>query len=84
MVNVSSVAHKRGVINKDDLNSDKHYDEREAYNQSKLANVLFTRELARRLQGKSQLIYTMKWFTTTSILEKYFFFCLNADQCSKF
>lgn len=51
IVNVSSVAHKRGKINKEDLNSDKKYDAAEAYAQSKLANVLFTRELARKLAG---------------------------------
>ena len=51
IVNVSSVAHTRGTINFKDLNSDKNYDPSEAYNQSKLANVLFTLELARRLQG---------------------------------
>lgn len=51
IINVSSVAHQKGKINKEDLNSDEHYDGAEAYNQSKLANVLFTRELARRLQG---------------------------------
>lgn len=51
IINVSSVAHHKGQINKEDLNSDRHYDEAAAYNQSKLANLLFTRELARRLQG---------------------------------
>lgn len=34
-----------------DLNSEKSYDEAKAYNQSKLANILFTKELARRLEG---------------------------------
>lgn len=51
IVNVSSLAHTRGEINTGDLNSDKSYDEGKAYAQSKLANVLFTRELARRLEG---------------------------------
>ncbi|XP_021923157.1 retinol dehydrogenase 13-like isoform X2 [Zootermopsis nevadensis] len=51
IINVSSVAHHKGHINKEDLNSDQHYDKAAAYNQSKLANLLFTRELARRLQG---------------------------------
>ncbi|CAH0550128.1 unnamed protein product [Brassicogethes aeneus] len=51
IVNVSSVAHKRGKINKEDLNSEKNYDPAVAYSQSKLANVLFTRELAKRLEG---------------------------------
>nr|CAD7260103.1 unnamed protein product [Timema shepardi] len=51
IINVSSVAHMRGKINTKDLNSENNYDPGEAYNQSKLANILFTRELARRLQG---------------------------------
>ncbi|KAH8314469.1 hypothetical protein KR059_009174 [Drosophila kikkawai] len=51
IVNVSSLAHTRGEINTGDLNSDKGYDEGKAYSQSKLANVLFTRELSNRLQG---------------------------------
>lgn len=51
IINVSSVAHKRGVINKEDLNSDKSYDPSSAYAQSKLANILFTNELAKKLEG---------------------------------
>lgn len=51
VVNVSSIAHTRGEINTADLNSEKSYDEAKAYEQSKLANVLFTRELAKRLEG---------------------------------
>lgn len=47
---VSSIAHTRGKINYDDLNSDKNYDKSDAYNQSKLANLLFARELAKRLK----------------------------------
>lgn len=50
IINISSVAHKRGKINKEDFNSDKNYDPSEAYAQSKLANVLFTQELAERLK----------------------------------
>lgn len=45
------MAHIRGDIKKDDLNSDKTYDPSDAYAQSKLANVLFTRELAKKLKG---------------------------------
>uniref|UniRef100_A0A0K8U2X9 Retinol dehydrogenase 13 n=2 Tax=Bactrocera latifrons TaxID=174628 RepID=A0A0K8U2X9_BACLA len=51
IVTVSSLAHTRGEINIADLNSDKSYDPGRAYNQSKLANILFTRELAKRLEG---------------------------------
>nr|XP_017014762.2 retinol dehydrogenase 13-like [Drosophila takahashii] len=51
IVVLSSVAHTKGTINFDDLNSEKSYNEIDAYSQSKLANVLFTRELAKRLEG---------------------------------
>lgn len=51
IVVVSSLAHTRGEINTGDLNSELAYDEGKAYSQSKLANVLFTRELAKRLEG---------------------------------
>jgi len=40
-------------MNFDDLNLEKSYSPASAYSQSKLANVLFTRELAKRLKGKS-------------------------------
>ncbi|KAH8252491.1 hypothetical protein KR032_000258 [Drosophila birchii] len=51
IVVLSSVAHTKGSINFSDLNSEKSYDEIDAYSQSKLANVLFGRELAKRLEG---------------------------------
>lgn len=51
IVVLSSLAHKWGQINRDDLNSEKSYNKYKAYNQSKLANVLFVRELAKRLEG---------------------------------
>ncbi len=52
IVNVASRAHYRGRINFDDLYFKKNYDGFiKAYGQSKLANVLFTNELARRLEG---------------------------------
>ena len=49
IVNVSSATQASGYIQMDDLQAEKHY--RSAYGQSKLAEVLFTYELARRLQG---------------------------------
>lgn len=51
IINVSSLYHKWGKINFDDLDSDKGYDPGAAYAQSKLANILFTRELSTRLNG---------------------------------
>lgn len=51
IVTVSSMAHSWGSINLEDLNSEKSYSKTKAYAQSKLANVLFTRSLAKRLEG---------------------------------
>ncbi len=51
IVNVASEAHRQGRIHFDDLQLEKGYGSFKAYGQSKLANILFTRELARRLDG---------------------------------
>ena len=59
VVNLSSLAHRFGTINKRDLNSEKSYNQVTAYCQSKLANVLFTRELAKRLQGTGVTTYAV-------------------------
>lgn len=54
VINLASLAHIVGKIDFEDLNWEKKkFDTKQAYCQSKLANVLFTRELAKRLQGKS-------------------------------
>jgi NAD(P)-dependent dehydrogenase (short-subunit alcohol dehydrogenase family) len=49
VVTVSSNAHKTGRIHFDDLNFTRRYHRVAAYGQSKLANLLFTYELQRRL-----------------------------------
>lgn len=51
IVNVSSAGHRRGKLNFDDLQAERGYGKVQAYCDSKLCNVLFTRELARRLEG---------------------------------
>jgi retinol dehydrogenase-12 len=51
VVNVSSSAHRDARINFDDLQGERRYSGWRAYSQSKLANLLFTYELARRLEG---------------------------------
>ncbi|XP_054469563.1 retinol dehydrogenase 14-like [Anoplopoma fimbria] len=51
VVVVSSKLYKHGHINFEDLNSEQSYDKAFAYSRSKLANLLFTDELARRLEG---------------------------------
>jgi len=50
VVNVSSMAHRYGVMDFDNLNAEKRYEKIPAYGQSKLANLLFTFELQRRLE----------------------------------
>jgi len=51
IVTVSSGAQSIGKIDFDDLMGERKYSGQRAYNQSKLANVMFTYELARRLEG---------------------------------
>lgn len=50
IVNVASSAHRRGRIHLDDLQGERTYNGWRAYCQSKLANVMFTYELANRLK----------------------------------
>ncbi|XP_029943589.1 retinol dehydrogenase 12-like [Salarias fasciatus] len=59
IVTVSSLAHSWGSIYLDDINSEKSYDKSKAYSQSKLANVLFTRSLAKRLEGTGVTTYSL-------------------------
>jgi NAD(P)-dependent dehydrogenase (short-subunit alcohol dehydrogenase family) len=52
VVTVASHAHAQGSLDFDDLQGEHTYSGGSAYNQSKLANVLFTYELARRTRRK--------------------------------
>ena len=51
IINVSSAGHTHGTIDFDDLQMRRNYGGFQAYARSKLANLLFTYELARRLAG---------------------------------
>src|SRR5437879_5125338 len=51
IINVKAVGHYNAHVNFDDLNLEKEYGGWKAYGQSKLALVLFTHELAKKLQG---------------------------------
>jgi len=51
IVTTSSVGHYSGTMDFDDLGFERGYQIMRAYGRSKLANVLYTRELARRLEG---------------------------------
>jgi NAD(P)-dependent dehydrogenase (short-subunit alcohol dehydrogenase family) len=52
IVNVASAAHRGARLDMDDLMSERSYAPMGAYGRSKLCNILFTYELARRLAGK--------------------------------
>jgi NAD(P)-dependent dehydrogenase (short-subunit alcohol dehydrogenase family) len=55
VVTVSSIGHRlRAAIHFDDLQWERHYDRVAAYGQSKLANLLFTYELQRRLAARKR------------------------------
>jgi NAD(P)-dependent dehydrogenase (short-subunit alcohol dehydrogenase family) len=51
IVTVASIAHKRGRLNFDDLQSTQHYSPMKSYQQSKLADLMFALELDRRLRA---------------------------------
>ncbi|XP_033841979.1 retinol dehydrogenase 12 [Periophthalmus magnuspinnatus] len=59
VINVSSAAHAMGKIQFDDLSGEKDYHPVRAYAQSKLANVLFTRELAKRMEVFGVMVYSV-------------------------
>jgi len=51
VINITSSAHRGTTIDFDDLQGEKKYSGYHAYSQSKLANVLFNYQLAKRLEG---------------------------------
>ncbi|XP_041824379.1 retinol dehydrogenase 12-like [Melanotaenia boesemani] len=59
VINLSSVAHAMGKIQFDDLSGEKDYHPVRAYAQSKLANVLFTRELAKRVEAQGVMAFSV-------------------------
>jgi len=73
VVNVSSLYHRPGKINFEDINSEKKYHPVKAYQQSKLANLLFTYELARKFEEANSSTFAVAshpgWTATN--LQKY-------------
>jgi NAD(P)-dependent dehydrogenase (short-subunit alcohol dehydrogenase family) len=59
IVNVSSEAHRFGPLDFDDLQNERRYRTMKVYGQSKLANILFTAELARRLEGSGVTVNSL-------------------------
>ena len=59
IVTIASVAHKRGQLNFNDLQFTKNYNPMRAYQQSKLANLMFALELSRRLQATNSRVMSI-------------------------
>ena len=60
---VGSLAHQNAILNLDDLNMEKDtslgFSNLRPYNNSKLCNMLFARELSKRLEGQNVNVYTL-------------------------
>lgn len=68
IVNVSSATHSSAHMDENDWQNQKKYSGIEAYHRSKLANLLFTYELARRLEGSGVTVNAVKpGFTKTGL-----------------
>jgi NAD(P)-dependent dehydrogenase (short-subunit alcohol dehydrogenase family) len=59
IVTIASIAHKRGRVNFDDLQSTKIYSPMKAYQQSKLANLILAFELDRRLRAANSRVMSV-------------------------
>jgi NAD(P)-dependent dehydrogenase (short-subunit alcohol dehydrogenase family) len=71
VINVTSVSHWWGRINFDDLQNKRLYNIFSAYGDAKLAIILFTRELARRLEGTGVTAYSVHpGLVATHIVER--------------
>src|SRR5439155_432516 len=70
IVNVSSRAHEGNTIRFEDLQGERLYSGYRAYGQSKLAQVLFTRELGRRLEGTGVTVTGRAGFIGSHLVER--------------
>ncbi|KAM7350183.1 retinol dehydrogenase 12-like [Cochliomyia hominivorax] len=71
IVVVSSLAHIFGNFRKDDMNLEKHYTRFGAYGRSKLANILFTRKLAKMLKDSNVSVNCLHPGSVQSELTRY-------------
>lgn len=73
IINVSSQAHRQARLDFDDLQCGVRYSGPRAYNQSKLANILFTHELSSRLERTGVTVNCLHpGVVRTNLLEDYF------------
>jgi NAD(P)-dependent dehydrogenase (short-subunit alcohol dehydrogenase family) len=85
VVNVASGIHLNAGLDFDNLQGEKHYAGFRAYGQSKLANVLFTFELARRLEGSGVTVNALHpgYVDTGFSLNNGFFFRVFAKAFAR-
>ena len=83
VLNVSSGAHLGGRLDWDNLQGERRYDGHAAYSLSKLANVLFTVELARRLRGRPVIANALHPGVVTTRLLKAGFGGRGADTLAE-
>ena len=71
IITVSSFGHYAGSLDFDDMMWNKGYQSQFAYFRSKLANVMFTRELANRVSGSGVTVYSLHPGSINSDLTRY-------------
>ena len=69
IVNVASDAHHWDTLDFDDLQNTRRYRPLKVYGQSKLCNILFTRELARRIEGTEVTVNSLSRLTFAMVAE---------------
>ncbi|XP_062973613.1 retinol dehydrogenase 12-like isoform X2 [Elgaria multicarinata webbii] len=84
ILNLSSLAHHGGRIRFHDLQGEKCYHRGLAYCHSKLANILFTRELAKRLQGTGVTVNALHPGTVATELTRHSFILNNLWKIMSF
>ncbi|XP_068240695.1 retinol dehydrogenase 12-like [Palaemon carinicauda] len=71
VISLSSLAHLNGVIPFEDMNYEKGYDKIQAYGNSKVANLLFTRHLAKKVKGTNIKVFSVHPGAVQSDLARY-------------
>ena len=72
IINVSSMGHKVGKLDFEDMMWTKKYSSLRAYGRSKLANVMFTRELAKRVSETGVTVCSLHPGSVNTELGRYF------------
>ncbi|XP_064602020.1 retinol dehydrogenase 13-like [Liolophura sinensis] len=80
IINVTASAYKLGEINFDDINGEKEaeFNSGKQFSQCKLAVILFSQELARRLEGTGINVYCANPGITNTNIHRHFVFKTNA------